>query len=172
MEGRALWRAGAERGFERGKALFEPTLEALLSREIRLYPVDLATDYSETFPLAGIMSRLAAATHGRHRAALSGQGVFPRPVQPRLPIWLGVGGTPTSFVRAGVLGLPLMVAIIGGEPRRFRPLVDLYREAGRRAGYSPEQLPVGVHAVGGDRRGRRPRRRGRGPHASPPARTM
>src|SRR6267154_2281776 len=85
---------------------------------------------------------------GRFRPALTGQGVYPRPVQNPLPIWLGVGGTPQSFARAGVLGLPLMVAIIGGEPRRFRPLVDLYREAGRQAGHSPEQLKVGVHALG------------------------
>jgi alkanesulfonate monooxygenase SsuD/methylene tetrahydromethanopterin reductase-like flavin-dependent oxidoreductase (luciferase family) len=85
---------------------------------------------------------------GQFRPALTGQGVYPRPVQNPLPIWLGVGGTPGSFARAGALGLPLMVAIIGGEPRRFRPLVDLYREAGRRAGYSPDQLKVGVHALG------------------------
>src|SRR5713101_6243381 len=71
---------------------------------------------------------------GQHRPALTGQGVYPRPLQDPLPIWVGVGGTPGSFARAGVLGLPLMVAIIGGETRRFRPLVDLYREAGRRAG--------------------------------------
>ena len=85
---------------------------------------------------------------GKHRAALTGQGVYPRPVQNPLPIWLGVGGTPQSFARAGALGLPLMVAIIGGEPRRFRPLVDLYREAGLRAGHSAERLTVGVHALG------------------------
>src|SRR5437870_12875971 len=72
---------------------------------------------------------------GEHRPALTGQGVYPRPMQDPLPIWVGVGGTPQSFVRAGALGLPLMVAIIGGETRRFRPLVDLYREAGRRAGF-------------------------------------
>src|SRR6266576_3918672 len=72
---------------------------------------------------------------GRHRPALTGQGVYPRPVQDPLPIWLGVGGTPGSFVRAGTLGLPLMVAIIGGEPRRFRPLIDLYRETGKRHGF-------------------------------------
>jgi alkanesulfonate monooxygenase SsuD/methylene tetrahydromethanopterin reductase-like flavin-dependent oxidoreductase (luciferase family) len=65
-----------------------------------------------------------------------------------LPIWVGVGGTPQSFVRAGVLGLPLMVAIIGGETRHFRPLIDLYREAGRRAGHSPDQLKVGIHSLG------------------------
>src|SRR5712671_663161 len=67
---------------------------------------------------------------GKYRPALTGQGVYPRPVQNPLPIWLGVGGTPGSFIRAGALGLPLMVAIIGGEPHRFRPLIDRYREAG------------------------------------------
>lgn len=85
---------------------------------------------------------------GKHRPALTGQGVYPRPIQTNLPIWVGVGGTPESFIRAGVLGLPLMVAIIGGDPARFRPLVDLYREAGRKAGHAPEQLTVGVHAIG------------------------
>ena len=85
---------------------------------------------------------------GRHRAALTGQGVYPRPLQNPLPIWLGVGGTPESFVRAGTLGLPLMVAIIGGETRQFRPLVDLYWEAGRRAGFSRDRLKVGVHSLG------------------------
>lgn len=85
---------------------------------------------------------------GKHRAALTGQGVYPRPMQDRFPIWLGVGGTPASFARAGTLGLPLMIAIIGGETRRFRPLVDLYRQAGRQAGHAPDQLKVGVHALG------------------------
>src|SRR5216110_2434174 len=85
---------------------------------------------------------------GKHRPALTGQGVYPRPVQNPLPIWLGVGGTPESFVRAGALGLPLMVAIIGGETRRFRPLVDLYRETGRQAGYPTERLKVGAHMPG------------------------
>lgn len=85
---------------------------------------------------------------GKFRPALTGQGVYPRPVQNPLPIWLGVGGTPESFVRAGTLGLPLMVAIIGGEPRRFRPLIDLYREAGKQHGYPPERLKVGVHMLG------------------------
>jgi probable LLM family oxidoreductase len=85
---------------------------------------------------------------GKYRAALTGQGIYPRPMQNPLPIWLGVGGTPESFVRAGQLGLPLMVAIIGGETRRFRPLVDLYRHAGRQAGHPSEQLKVGVHSLG------------------------
>lgn len=85
---------------------------------------------------------------GKYRPALSGQGIYPRPYQAELPIWLGVGGTRQAFVRAGVLGLPLMVAIIGGEFRRFRPLVDLYREAWRRAGHPVERQKVGVHALG------------------------
>src|SRR5438132_7955667 len=85
---------------------------------------------------------------GKYRPALTGQGVYPRPVQNPLPIWLGVGGTPQSFVRAGALGLPLMVAIIGGEPRRFRPLIDLYRDTGAQSGYSVDRLKVGMHALG------------------------
>src|ERR1700758_5163298 len=85
---------------------------------------------------------------GKHRAALTGQTIYPRPLQDPLPIWIGVGGTPESFVRAGMLGLPLMVAIIGGEPRRFRPLIELYREAGRRAGHPLDRLKVGIHALG------------------------
>ena len=85
---------------------------------------------------------------GKHRPALTGQAIYPRPLQNPLPIWVGVGGTPASFARAGVLGLPLMVAIIGGEPYRFRPLIDLYREAGVRSGHRPEQLKVGLHMIG------------------------
>jgi probable LLM family oxidoreductase len=85
---------------------------------------------------------------GKHRPALTGQAIYPRPLQNPLPIWVGVGGTPASFARAGVLGLPLMVAIIGGEPHRFRPLIDLYREAGLRSGHKPEQLKVGLHMIG------------------------
>src|SRR5580698_8967143 len=85
---------------------------------------------------------------GKHRAPLTGQGVYPRPLQDPLPVWLGVGGTPGSFIRAGMLGLPLMVAIIGGEPHRFRPLIDRYRETGLRAGHSPDQLKVGIHSLG------------------------
>jgi probable LLM family oxidoreductase len=110
-------------------------------------------DYDELFAeKLDLLLKIRASEHvtwsGRHRAPLRGQGVYPRPVQDELPIWLGVGGTPESFVRAGELGLPLMVAIIGGEPRQFRPLVDLYREAGRLAGHPAERLRVGVHAIG------------------------
>ena len=85
---------------------------------------------------------------GKFRPALNNLPVYPRSQQPKLPIWLGVGGTPESFIRAGTLGLPLMVAIIGGETHRFRPLVDLYREAGKRAGFTPDQLQVGLHSPG------------------------
>ena len=85
---------------------------------------------------------------GQFRPSLNGQGIYPRPLQRSLPIWIGVGGTPQSFVRAGLLGLPLMVAIIGGETRSFKPLIDLYRQAGKEAGYLPNQLKVGVHSLG------------------------
>jgi probable LLM family oxidoreductase len=85
---------------------------------------------------------------GNYRAALHEQAVYPRPLQANMPIWLGVGGTPASFVRAGRLGMPLMVAIIGGEVHRFRPLIDLYREAGLKAGHSPDSLKVGIHVPG------------------------
>lgn len=85
---------------------------------------------------------------GEFRPALVDQPIFPRPLQPQLPIWLGVGGTPASFARAGKLGLPLMVAVIGGETHRFRPLIDMYREAGEEAGHPPEDLRVGLHSLG------------------------
>jgi len=85
---------------------------------------------------------------GRFRPPLRDQAIYPRPLQDTLPIWLGVGGTPESFIRAGKLGLPLMVAIIGGETHRFRSLIDLYREAGKNAGHSPEKLKVGLHSLG------------------------
>ncbi|MBP4139060.1 Atu2307/SP_0267 family LLM class monooxygenase [Flavobacterium geliluteum] len=85
---------------------------------------------------------------GQFRPALHNLPVYPRAVQEKLPIWLGVGGTPESFVRAGSLGLPLMVAVIGGQTHRFRPLIDLYREAGKAAGYAPNELKVGLHSPG------------------------
>jgi alkanesulfonate monooxygenase SsuD/methylene tetrahydromethanopterin reductase-like flavin-dependent oxidoreductase (luciferase family) len=69
---------------------------------------------------------------GKYRPSLNGQGIYPRPLQNPFPIWIGVGGTPESFVHAGLLGLLLMAAIIGGKTHRFRPLVDLYRQAGKR----------------------------------------
>ena len=110
-------------------------------------------DYDELFTeKLGLLLKLRERTHvtwsGSHRPALTGQGVYPRPLQHPLPVWLGVGGTPESFSRAGTLGLPLMVAIIGGEPHRFKPLIDLYRQAGAKAGHAPEKLRVGLHCLG------------------------
>jgi len=123
--------------------------------------------FAEAFPLFGLqrqdydalfaekldlLLRLRETTQvhwsGRYRPTLTGQGVYPRPHQPELPIWLGVGGTPASAARAGTLGLPLMIGIIGGEFRQFRPLVDVYRDAWRQAGHPPQRQRVGVHAFG------------------------
>jgi probable LLM family oxidoreductase len=125
-----------------------------------LFGFDL-DDYDSLFSeklqlLLKIRDKTRVHWSGKHRAALTGQGVYPRPIQSPLPIRVGVGGTPQSFARAGLLGLPLAVAIIGGEPRRFRPLVDLYRDAGRQAGHSAEKsdfarpigVDVSVHSVG------------------------
>jgi probable LLM family oxidoreductase len=110
-------------------------------------------DYDELFSeklelLLRIQQQEQVTWKGKFRAPLTNQSIYPRPLQPKLPIWLGVGGTPESFIRAGSLGLPLMVAVIGGETHRFRPLVDLYRQAGAQAGFAPEQLKVGLHSLG------------------------
>jgi len=110
-------------------------------------------DYDELFAekldlLLALGETTEVTWEGRFRPSLNGQGVFPRPHQSQLPVWVGVGGTPQSFARAGALGLPLVVAIIGGSFERFRPLIDLYREAGSRAGHSPDALKVGIHAMG------------------------
>jgi alkanesulfonate monooxygenase SsuD/methylene tetrahydromethanopterin reductase-like flavin-dependent oxidoreductase (luciferase family) len=102
-------------------------------------------DYDELFTekvemLLKIRDNETVTWSGKFRAPLQNQQVFPRPLQEQLPVWIGVGGTPESFVRAGKLGVPLMVAVIGGETHRFRPLVDLYREAGIKAGHSEDKL--------------------------------
>lgn len=117
-----------------------------------LFGLDLK-DYDELFAekldlFLKIREEEFVTWKGRFRPPLHEQGVYPRPVQDPVPVWVGVGGTPESFVRAGMLGLPLMVAIIGGETHRFRPLIDLYREAGKRAGFLPEKLKVGLHSLG------------------------
>lgn len=110
-------------------------------------------DYEELFAeklelLLNIRDNEVVNWSGKFRPALKNQAIYPRPLQDPIPIWLGVGGTPESFARAGTLGLPLMVAVIGGETHRFRPLVDLYREAGKQAGHPPEKLKVGLHSLG------------------------
>lgn len=117
-----------------------------------LFGLDLQ-DYDELFSekldlLLNIRKNEFVTWSGKFRPALRNQAIYPRPLQNPLPVWLGVGGTPESFARAGTLGLPLMVAVIGGETHRFRPLVDLYRQAGKRAGHSPETLKVGLHSLG------------------------
>jgi probable LLM family oxidoreductase len=120
--------------------------------------------FTESFPLFGydlddydelyaekleLLLKLRDATHvtwsGRHRAALNDAGVWPRPVQDPLPVWVAVGGSPQSVVRAGTLGLPLTLAIIGGQPERFKPLVELYREAASRAGHDPAQTKIAIN---------------------------
>jgi probable LLM family oxidoreductase len=85
---------------------------------------------------------------GGHRPPIPGLGIYPRPVQDPLPVWIAVGGTPQSVVRAGMLALPMALAIIGGEPARFATLVELYREAARRAGHDLQELKVGINSHG------------------------
>jgi probable LLM family oxidoreductase len=85
---------------------------------------------------------------GVHRPPLNDLGVYPRPVQEKLPIWVAVGGTPESVVRAATLGLPMALAIIGGMPERFAPFLQLYREAARQAGHDPAQLPLSINSHG------------------------
>jgi probable LLM family oxidoreductase len=110
-------------------------------------------DYDELFaekldlPLK-IRGRPEVVWKARHRPPLNGQRVYPRALQQPLPVWIASGGTPQSVERAGALGLPLAIAIIGGEPTRFGPLADLYREAGRRAGFAPDALAVGINGHG------------------------
>jgi probable LLM family oxidoreductase len=105
--------------------------------------------YAEKLDLLLALRESAYVTwSGRHRPRLENAGVWPRPVQERLPVWVAVGGSPQSVVRAGTLGLPLTIAIIGGQPARFAPLVELYREASRQAGHDPSQtrLAINTHA--------------------------
>jgi len=117
-----------------------------------LFGLDL-NDYDVLFSekldlLLQIREREIISWSGKFRPALEEQAIYPRPLQNPFPVWLGVGGTPASFVRAGRLGLPLMVAVIGGETHRFRPLIDLYRKAGEEYGQAPEKLKVGLHSLG------------------------
>jgi probable LLM family oxidoreductase len=122
-----------------------------------LFGFDL-DDYDELFAeklelLLALREHEHVTWSGRYRAPLNGAGVYPRPLQDRLPIWIAVGGNPPSALRAGTLGLGLAVAIIGGMPERFAPLVSLYREAASRSGHDPARMPVGInsHAFVADR---------------------
>lgn len=117
-----------------------------------LFGLDI-NDYDALFSekldlLLQIREQEVISWSGRFRPALKEQSIYPRPLQKPIPIWLGVGGTPASFVRAGRLGLPLMVAVIGGETHRFRTLIDMYRRAGQENGHAPEKLKVGLHSLG------------------------
>src|ERR671919_2075087 len=115
-----------------------------------LFGYDLG-DYDELFAeklelLLRLRESERVTWSGAHRAPLDDAGVYPRPVQDPLPIWIAVGGTPRSVVRAALLGLPLAIAIIGGQPQRFAPLAELYREAARRAGHDPARLAVRINS--------------------------
>ena len=114
-----------------------------------LFGYDL-DDYDELYAeklelLLELRERVHVTWSGRHRPALDNAGVWPRPVQDRLPVWVAVGGSPQSVVRAGTLGLPLTIAIIGGEPARFAPLVELYRETARQAGHDRAQMKLAIN---------------------------
>ena len=116
-----------------------------------LFGYDL-DDYDELFAeklelLLEVRERETVEWRGVHRAPISGRAVYPRPIQNPLPVWVAVGGTPQSVVRAATLGLPMALAIIG-EPERFKPMVDLYREAAKRAGRDPATLPVSINSHG------------------------
>jgi probable LLM family oxidoreductase len=105
--------------------------------------------YAEKLDLLMALRESAYVTwSGRHRPQLENAGVWPRPVQERLPVWVAVGGSPQSVVRAGTLGLPLTIAIIGGQPARFKPLIDLYDRAWEQAGHDPadRKLAINTHA--------------------------
>jgi probable LLM family oxidoreductase len=117
-----------------------------------LFGYDLG-DYDELFAeklelLLKLRESVRVTWSGKHRAPLNNLAVYPRPLQEPLPIWIAVGGTPQSVGRAGALGLPLALAIIGGAPARFKPMVDLYRESARRAGHDPATLPVSINSHG------------------------
>ncbi|HEX8049162.1 LLM class flavin-dependent oxidoreductase [Rhizobium sp.] len=110
-------------------------------------------DYDQLFEekldlLLAIRDSEQVSWAGEMRAPINGRGVYPRPLQDPLPIWIAVGGTPQSVARAGALGLPMAIAIIGGEPRRFAPLVDLYREAARRADQDQAKLKTSINVHG------------------------
>ncbi len=117
-----------------------------------LFGYDL-NDYDDLFRekldlLLAVRAGERVTWSGKHRAPLRGLPVYPRPVQQPLPVWIAVGGTPQSVVRAATLGLPMALAIIGGAPERFVPLVELYRDTARRAGHDPATLPVGINSHG------------------------
>ena len=117
-----------------------------------LFGFDLA-EYDDLFAdKLELLLKIRDAEHvtwfGPHRPAIDNLGVYPRPVQEKLPVWIAVGGTPKSAVRAGTLGLPMMIAIIGGMPEQFAPFANLYRDAAKRAGHDPSSISLGINSHG------------------------
>jgi len=117
-----------------------------------LFGYDLR-DYDELFEeklelLLKIRESEKVTWRGGHRPAIDNRGVYPRPVQNPLPVWIATGGTPESTIRAGMLGLPVVFAIIGGMPESFAPLVSLYKQAAKQAGHDPDKLPIATHSHG------------------------
>lgn len=117
-----------------------------------LFGYDLQ-DYDELFEekldlLLAINRSETVNWQGRHRPSIKNLPVYPRPVQERLPIWVASGGTRSSAIRAGKLGLPLVLAIIGGNPEHFLPIIKLYQQSAAQAGYDPKQLPIATHSHG------------------------
>ncbi|PLS01887.1 LLM class flavin-dependent oxidoreductase [Neobacillus cucumis] len=117
-----------------------------------LFGYDLQ-DYDELFEeklelLLKLRESETVSWSGKHRPAIHNLGVYPRPVQDPLPVWIGSGGTPDSVIRAGLLGLPLVLAIIGGRPVQFAPLVNLYKRAAEQAGHDISKLTVASHSHG------------------------
>ena len=117
-----------------------------------LFGYDLQ-DYDDLFSeklelLLKLRESVRVTWEGEHRPSIPDLGVYPRPLQDPLPIWIAIGGTPHSVVRAATLGLPMALAIIGGPPERFVPFVDLYRETARRAGHDPAKLPISINSHG------------------------
>jgi probable LLM family oxidoreductase len=110
-------------------------------------------DYNELFTeklalLLALRDQEKITWEGKHRPSIDHRGVYPRPIQQPLPVWIAVGGTPQSVVRAGTLGLPLAIAIIGGMPERFQPFVQLYRDAAQQAGHDPSTLKISINSHG------------------------
>lgn len=117
-----------------------------------LFGYDLK-DYNELFEeklelLLELQKSEMVHWEGKHRPSIPNRGIYPRPVQDPLPVWIASGGTPESVARAGVLGLPLVLAIIGGSPLQFAPLVKLYKRAAERSGHDPSKLTVASHSHG------------------------
>src|SRR5205085_4103077 len=115
-------------------------------------------DYDELFAeKLGLLLELRKSERlswaGRHRAPIADRGVYPRPIQDPLPIWVAVGGTPESAIRTGTLGLPMALAIIGGMPERFAPVAELFRDAARAAAHDPvPALSINSHGYVADTR--------------------